>query len=251
MSQTPPPAEPDVEFGSEGEARSEPTRVDEDVTTGRTRRRASRAAGPATAGPEPEVVSAPVEATAAKPVSLSPVAPPPRRQPNRFAVGLAASLAAAALLGGLGWGVWELNAQRQQAAASAAREPRFVDAGAQTVVNMFSYNQNNVDQAVNTFVDGTSGPLRDMLNQNKNVDNLKAMFRDTNASSEAVVNGKALEKIDETSDNASVLVAVRVTVTDQDGVNKPSQAYRLRVVVHEDDNGRMTGYDLKYPDGGN
>jgi Mce-associated membrane protein len=25
----------------------------------------------------------------------------------------------------------------------------------------------------------------------------------------------------------------------------------LRVIVHEDDNGHMTGYDLKYPDGGN
>jgi hypothetical protein len=25
----------------------------------------------------------------------------------------------------------------------------------------------------------------------------------------------------------------------------------MRVIVHEDDNGRMTGYDLKYPDGGN
>jgi Mce-associated membrane protein len=48
-----------------------------------------------------------------------------------------------------------------------------------------------------------------------------------------------------------VLVSVRVTVADVDGVNKPSQAYRLRVVVHEDDNGRMTGYDIKYPDGGN
>ena len=44
---------------------------------------------------------------------------------------------------------------------------------------------------------------------------------------------------------------VRVTVTDLNGVNKPSQPYRLRVVVHEDDNGHMTGYDLKYPDGGN
>ena len=116
---------------------------------------------------------------------------------------------------------------------------------------MFSYNQDNIDQSVNRFVDGTSGPLRDMLSQNNNVDNLKAMFRDTNATSEAVVNGAALEKVDEISDNASVLVAVRVTVTDIDGVNKPSQAYRLRVIVHEDDNGRMTGYDLKYPDGGN
>lgn len=46
-------------------------------------------------------------------------------------------------------------------------------------------------------------------------------------------------------------MAVRVTVTDIDGVNKPSQAYRMRVIVHEDANGRMTGYDLKYPDGGN
>lgn len=77
------------------------------------------------------------------------------------------------------------------------------------------------------------------------------MFRDTNASSEAVVNGAALEAIDEDRGNGSVLVAVRVTVTDVDGVNKPSQAYRLRVIVHEDDNGRMTGYDLKYPEGGN
>ena len=116
---------------------------------------------------------------------------------------------------------------------------------------MFSYNQDNIDESVNRFVNGTSGPLRDMLSQNNNVDNLKAMFRDTNASSEAVINGAALEKVDETAKNASVLVSVRVTVTDIDGVNKPSQPYRLRVIVHEDDNGQMTGYDLKYPDGGN
>jgi Mce-associated membrane protein len=25
----------------------------------------------------------------------------------------------------------------------------------------------------------------------------------------------------------------------------------MRVIVHEDESGRMTGYDLKYPDGGN
>ena len=48
-----------------------------------------------------------------------------------------------------------------------------------------------------------------------------------------------------------MLVSVRVTVADADGVNKPSQPYRLRVIVHEDDAGRMSGYDLKYPDGGN
>lgn len=218
------------------------------------RRRASRAAGPAAS----DGAAATTTTTAALQTTPPPVpkvsmtvAPPPRRRPNLAAVALAASLCALVLLAGLGWGAWELNNQRHAAAAAEARQQRFVDTAQQTVVNMFSYTQDDIDKSVNTFVDGTSGPLRDMLSQNQNVDNLKAMFRDTHASSEAVVNGAALERIDETSDNASVLVAVRVTVTDIDGVNKPSQAYRLRVVVHEDDNGRMTGYDLKYPDGGN
>ena len=101
------------------------------------------------------------------------VAPPPRRQPNRFAVGLVASLCALAWCR-TGWGVWELNTQRRDSAASAARYQRFVDTASQTVVNMFSYTQENIDKSVSTFVDGTSGPLRDMLNQNGNVDNLKA-----------------------------------------------------------------------------
>jgi Mce-associated membrane protein len=144
-----------------------------------------------------------------------------------------------------------LVVQQRDADAVATRDQRFVDTAQQTVVNMFTYTQDNIDQSVNRFVDGTSGPLRDTLSQGDNVENLKAIFRDTNASSEAVINGAALEAIDDTSDNGSVLVAVRVTVTDIDGTNKPSQAYRLRVIVHEDDNGRMTGYDLKYPDGGN
>ena len=61
-----------------------------------------------------------------------------------------------------------------------------------------------------------------MLSQDNNVENLKAIFRDTNASSEAVINGAALEKVDEIGGNGSVLVSVRVTVTDIDSVNKPS-----------------------------
>jgi len=42
-----------------------------------------------------------------------------------------------------------------------------------------------------------------------------------------------------------------VTASDINGNNRPSQPYRLRIVVHEDDDGRMTAYDLKYPNGGN
>jgi Mce-associated membrane protein len=222
-------------------------------TTKPVRRRASRAAGPAKGGAtEPAVAGLPVQPPATVRVRTPrPAAPPPRRQPHRRLVaavalgGLAAALAAVTTL----VGVW--SAQQRDADATQAREQRFVDTAAQTVVNMFSYTQDTIDESVNRFVDGTSGPLRDMLSQGENVDNLKALFRETEASSEAVVNGAALEKLDEIADNASVLVAVRVTITDIDGNNQPSQPYRLRVIVHEDDNGHMTGYDLKYPDGGN
>ena len=116
---------------------------------------------------------------------------------------------------------------------------------------MFSYTQNTIEQSVDRFVNSTSGPLRDMMSQGKNTENLKLLFRDTNASAEAVINGAALEKYDDIAKRADVLVAVRVTVTDLDGNNAPSKPYRLRVIVHEDDNGHMTVYDLKYPDGGN
>lgn len=144
-----------------------------------------------------------------------------------------------------------LVVQHRHNEAEQARDQRFVDTATQTVVNMFSYRPDNIDESVNRFVNGTSGPLRGMLSSNNNVDNLKGLFRSTNATSEAVVNGAALEGVDPVTDNASVLVSVRVTVADIDGVNKPSMPYRLRVIVHEDDGGRMTGYDLKYPDGGN
>ena len=188
----------------------------------------------------------------AKPVkALKPVKPPPRRQPNRVLVGwisfAAALLAIGALAGGLAW----MLVQQRHAEAKQARDQRFVDTAAQTVVNMFSYKQDNIDESVNRFYNGTSGPLRGMLGANNNIENLKGIFRSTNATSEAVINGAALEGIDSVTDNASVLVSVRVTVADIDGVNKPSMPYRLRVIVHEDEQGRMTGYDLKYPDGGN
>jgi Mce-associated membrane protein len=162
-------------------------------------------------------------------------------------IALAAGLVGIALLAsGLGVAIY----QQRQADAKQARAQRFVDTASQTVVNMFSYTPDNIDQSVSRFVDGTSGPLRGMLSSNNNVENIKALFRHTDATSEAVINGAALEGIDSVTDNASVLVSVRVTVTDMNGVNKPSEPYRMRVIVHEDDNGRMTGYDLKWPDGG-
>ena len=152
----------------------------------------------------------------------------------------------------MGTFAWLAFVDNRHHEADGDRKQQFVDTASQTVVNMFSYNQNNIDDSVNRFVNGTSGPLRDMMSQGNNVDNLKAIFHDTQANSEAVINGAAMEgKIDDVAKTAAVLVSVRVTVTDLNGVNAPSKPYRLRVIVHEDDNGHMTAYDLKYPEGGN
>jgi Mce-associated membrane protein len=213
------------------------------------RRRASRAAGPH--GGDAATTTVRVDAPAPKPVPRpnTPLGPPPRRQANSKRVGwiaLAASLIGIIILGGgVGFEIY----QQRQADAKQARDQRFVDTATQLVLNMFSYNQDNIDKTVGRIVDTTSGPLRSMLSSN--ADNLKALFRHTDSTSEAVLNAAALEGIDNVSDNASVLVAFRVTVTSRDGVNRPSEAYRMRVIVHEDESGRMTGDDLKYPNGGN
>jgi Mce-associated membrane protein len=228
--------------------------ADEPTTNPRVRRRASRAAGPAkgeaTHAGTVQLEAAPTQP--AKPVkALKSVKPPPRRRPHRALVAWISFAAGLLAIGALAGGVVMMWSQQRHANAQQARDQRFVDTATQTVVNMFSYKQDNIDESVNRFFNGTSGPLRGMLGANNNIENLKGIFRSTNATSEAVINGAALEGIDTVTDNASVLVSVRVTVADVDGVNKPSMPYRLRVIVHEDEQGRMTGYDLKYPNGGN
>ncbi len=215
------------------------------------RRRASRAAGPA-AGAVATSTGMPVEAPKTVKVRLAkPAGPPPRKQPHRTLVALVALATTLVAVLALGTAVFfTVHHQRGEEAAAAQRQ-LFVDTASQFVVNMFSYTQQTIDADVDRFVNSTSGPLRDMMSQGQNADNLKLLFRDTNASAEAVVNGAALEKFDDVAKRADVLVAVRVTVTDLDGNNQPSKPYRLRVTVAEDDTGHMSFYDLKYPDGGN
>ncbi|QZT62241.1 mammalian cell entry protein [Mycolicibacterium austroafricanum] len=216
----------------------------------RVRRRASRAAGPVGDSATPAPASVSVEVTTpVRPVR--PIGPPPRRRPHRRLVAILSIAVTFVAVAALVVAVAVMVNQQRTIEAQQERERRFVDTAAQSVVNMFSYTQNTIDESVDRFVNGTSGPLRAMMTQEGNVENLKLLFRDTNATSEAVVNGAALEKIDEIGRNAAVLVSVRVTVTDLDGNNAPSEPYRMRVIIHEDDNGHMTAYDLKYPDGGN
>ncbi|MBV8349594.1 MAG: mammalian cell entry protein [Mycolicibacterium sp.] len=216
-----------------------------------TRRRAARAAGPAKGG---EAATANVRVDRPKPKAAKPalpMGPPPRRRANGPIVAVAALVTGFVAAGSVAWAVGVMLDSQRHAEAQQERDQRFVDTASQTMVNMFSFKQDSVEDSVNRFYNGTSGPLRDMLSQSNNVENLKAIFRDTGGSSEAVINGAALEGVDNVADNAAVLVSVRVTVSDQNGNNKPSQPYRMRVIVHEDDTGRMTAYDLKYPDGGN
>ncbi|BBY26058.1 mammalian cell entry protein [Mycolicibacterium sediminis] len=222
------------------------------ASTKTARRRASRPTGPAAGTVAQAPTAVRVQAPEPARVRVSkPVVAPPRRAAHRGLVAAIGLGVLALLVAATGALVGVFGVQEHRADAAAARNQQFVDTATNTVVNMFSYDQNTIDDSVNRFVNGTSGPLRDMLSQNNNVDNLKAMFRDTQASSETVVTGAALERVDEIAKNASVIVSARTTVTDLDGVNKPSQPYRYRIIVHEDDNGHMTGYDLKYPDGGN
>jgi Mce-associated membrane protein len=228
---------------------STPTRPSQAV-----RRRASRAAGPASdKAAEATVVrvETPVSPGATAAGRSGKARPPARRPAHRrlvATVALAFGLVATSVLGAA---VAVMIVQKDNTEATQARNQRFVDTATQTVVNMFSFKQDSIEDSVNRFYNGTSGPLRDMLSQNNNVENLKAIFRDTGGSSEAVINGAALEGIDGVSNDASVLVSARVTASDQNGNNKPSQPYRLRIVVREGDDGRMTAYDLKYPNGGN
>jgi Mce-associated membrane protein len=219
------------------------------------RRRASRPAGP-TNGKAPETTA--VRVSTADPAgvpparkAVKPVAPPPRRSAaTRLVtiVALACGLVATAFVGAA---VAVLVVQKNDAEEAQARDQRFVDTATQVVVNMFSFKPDSIDQSVDQFYNSTSGPLRDMFSQNNNVENLKAIFRQTGGSSETVINGAALESFDDVSKNATVLVSARVTASDMNGNNRPSQPYRLRIVVHEDDDGRMTAYDLNYPNGGN
>lgn len=215
----------------------------------RARRRASRAAGPA--GDAVDGAGSPVRVPAPSRAALRaarPVGPPPRRRANTRQAAIvagAAGLAATTVLGGL---VTALLVQHRHAEAQQSRDQRFVDTAVQTVLSMYTYTPDTVNEQVDRFVAGTSGPLRDTMAGN--AENLKALLRETKHSSEAVINAAALEGIDQVAANASVLVAMRATATDADGVNKPSQPYALRIIVHEDSAGNMSAYDLKWPGGG-
>jgi Mce-associated membrane protein len=230
--------------------------------TATVRRRAVRAAGP------PKGDSAETTSSALRPSGSSLTvrvdkageeaprvrrsAPPPRWQANRRLVAIVAFSTVFVATVGLGAAVYfllwcpKINAEQTQ-----AHDQRYVDTAAQTLVNMYTFKPDNVEQSVDRFYSEISGQLRDEWARDNHLANLKALLRATGNSSEAVVNGAALENVDNETKTATVLVSLRVTQSDANGNNKPSLPMRWRVVVQENlDTGQMTTSDMRYPDGG-
>lgn len=215
------------------------------------RRRAVRAAGPSQGGTA-ETTSVRVEKSADEPPPRK-SSTPARRPAHTQLVAIAALtfvVLATIATGVVVTAMWISKNHEDQV---QARNQRFVDVAKQSLVNMYTFKPDTIEQDVDQFYAGMSGPLRDEWGRDNHIANLKALLRSTGNSSEAVVNGAALETpIDSVSNNADVLVALRVTQSDSNGNNKPSQPMRWRVTVHEDfDTGKLTAFDMKYPDGGN
>src|SRR5689334_17023028 len=118
----------------------------------RERRRASRPAGPAKGEVVESATGIRVETPAPTKVRVSrPAGPPPRRKPHRALVAGIAAGVMAVVVGVVGAVVLILGAAQRDAEADQARQQRFVDTASQTVVNMFSYTQDNIDESVNNF----------------------------------------------------------------------------------------------------
>ncbi|MEU9805320.1 mammalian cell entry protein [Mycobacterium sp. NPDC050853] len=212
-----------------------------------TRRRAARPAGPTgEIGAEPISVSLGRTEARSKP---EPSVAASRRTGNARAVARVAAVAAVVLIGALGVAVALMGRAQHRDDLQAARDQRFVDTAVQTVTNMMTYGQDSIDKNVDQFVNSTSGPLRGTFNPD-NTANLKALYHQTGSSSEVVIKKASLETVDEVSKKASILISARVTLTNADsGVNEPSKSYRMRMIVAEDQQGNMTAYDLRWPDG--
>jgi Mce-associated membrane protein len=216
-----------------------------------TRRRAVRAAGPAD-GAAAETTTVRVDKAVREDVPQRKTEARRRRSPNRrlvAIVALAAVCVATVLAGSLaGWLLWGEKKQEQ----AQAQNQKYVDTAVQTLVNMYTFKPDNLEQSVDTFYSGISGPLRDEWTRDNHLQNLKAFLRATGNSSEAAVSGATLESVDTETKTAVVLVSLRVTQSDTNGNNKPSLPMRWRVQVSEDlDTGQLTTSDMKYPDGGN
>lgn len=119
----------------------------------------------------------------------------------------------------------------------------YVDTASSYVQNMYTYTADSVDRTVEQSLATSTNPLHDTLSDSAG--ELKALLRDQGSSS-CTINSTGLEALNGTE--ASVLVAMRATVTNADGQAGPSTPYAIRVMVRQV-GGQLKVADLKWPDG--
>jgi serine/threonine-protein kinase len=171
--------------------------------------------------------------------------PPPRRR--RAAVAVVAVTLAILLMSAITFAVSQYMRPKPHDVVTKAEWQPFIDAGAQTLATMYTFNQDTIDQSIDRFYSKTTGSLREMWSADNHIANLKALLHSTGNSSEAAVNASGLEYVDGTT--GKVLVALTVTQRASDGTSKPPTRLRWRVTVVQT-NGTYLISDMKYPDGG-
>jgi Mce-associated membrane protein len=216
------------------------------------RRRAVRAAGPAKDGAAAETTTVRVDKAAEQAPKARKAGSLPRRPAHRVLVAIAALSVVGIAAAATGAAAAVMFFQKKDQERVEAHSQRFVDTAQQTLVNMYTFKPDTVDQSIDQFYGQISGNLRDEWARDNHIANLKSLLRATGNSSEAIVNGAAMESFDDVNNDATVLVSLRVTQSDKNGNNQPSTPMRWRLVVHQDfDTGNLTTVDMKYPDGGN
>ncbi|MFE7132187.1 hypothetical protein ACFVIM_15115 [Streptomyces sp. NPDC057638] len=111
-----------------------------------------------------------------------------------------------------GWGGWSwYTAAHDDSSAYAIERDEVLAAGEQAVLNLNTLDHRTMRRDLDTWVDSTTGSLRDQLTQGR-AQFERQIGRAGTVTSARVLSG-AVTELDERAGKASVLVAVRITVT--------------------------------------
>ncbi len=129
-------------------------------------------------------------------------------------------LAALALVvcaaGAAGWGGWQrYEASHDDAASFAQARDDALAAGEQAVQNMNTLDHKELEQGLDSWEQSTTGDLRRQLVDGR--DDFARQIAEAKTVSTAKVLSGAVTELDERAGRAGVMVALRVTVTAQEG----------------------------------
>lgn len=148
------------------------------------------------------------------------------KSPLRLAIltGVVMVVALGALAGWLGW-------QRVQVTRADAQRNVFLQVGRQGAVNLTTIDFQHVDSDITRILDGATGPFHDDFSSRS------AQFIDVVKQFKSKSVGTITEAGIETSssDTADVVVAVRVTTSNDGAPEQEPRAWRMRITVQKVD----------------